>query len=533
MAKLVDDTPLNRVLIRAIIFLFSVYAPFCLGYVTWSAVATRLYPFLSLGFDDYLNRPWLWALCFPEAVFYVFFIWFKQYVNRGAIHPPKRTRDERLNLFNKARSEIYDPVSFLGGWFRGAQAEDIGRDELRRFVDWAFWEGRAGEDEKDGDEKEIEDYIRKIEKMMPRPFPEGPGKAKSLRLTLDPVDIEARSLLWYGLIMLVDTIAIALLMAKGFCYHRRRLWELAAVFPPRPAALLTRNVSVVPEFSYFLREHTSKTRLGIVYLHGIGVGLLPGVKFLDELHHKLNDGHGEDDQVGIIALEFLQISSRLTKAMPRKADFLAQLTRILDRHIGEGRFVLAAHSYGTIMSAQVLRDRRLSSRVSATLLIDPVSFLLHMPDVAYNFTARKPVRANEWLLWYFASKDPQIAHTLGRHFFWSENVLWRDQIDHLLENHGMRLTVSLASDDLIVNTRAVRDYLECGDVPDVEVVKEKDGQRHIELQSSGACHPVSKAWRGKGLETFWWDGHDHAGVFDQKIDRAQLIKVLDEYVKGR
>lgn len=70
--------------------------------------------------------------------------------------------------------------------------EDIGRDELRKFTDWAFWEGRAGEAGEQGVDDEIEEYIQKIEQMVPKGFVEGPGKARSLRLTMDPIVIESR-----------------------------------------------------------------------------------------------------------------------------------------------------------------------------------------------------------------------------------------------------------------------------------------------------------------------------------------------------
>lgn len=332
--------------------------------------------------------------------------------------------------------------------------------------------------------------------------------------------------------MLADTFAILLLMKDGFDYYRRRLPNLAAVFPPRPAALLTRDVSVVPDFSYFLRRHTSKTRLPIVFIHGIGVGLISHVPFLDELHRSLNAGTAEDDQVGIVAIEVLQVSSRITTSIPRRIEFVSQLTSIINHHFGTGRFVLASHSYGSVLSTHVMNDPHLSIRISGTLLIDPVSILLHMPDVAYNFTVRPPVRANEWQLWYFASKDPQIAHTLGRHFFWSENVLWRDQIDHLMINHNMRLTASLSSDDLIVNTNAVRAYLAERDLPDPVLVEDVPGQKKMQLQTHSTDTEKTTKWRGSGLEVLWWDGYDHAGVFDLKQDRAKLVDVLVEYVKG-
>lgn len=547
--KMIADTPTNRILIRTIIVFFQSYAPLCVGYITWSLLASR-WPACSFGIESssrYLlrERGWLWRVCLAEAIFYLFFfsLWYKKHVQREALHPPLRTRAERENLFRKCQREILDPEAFLSGWFRGANPEDIGREELKRFLNWSFWDGRArvaGEKEDDGDANadaaEIEQYIDKMSVMMPQPFLPGAGKAKSLRLTLDPVEIEARSLLWYALIMLADTLSQVLLQAKGFAYHRRSLWKTAAaVFPPRPAAFFTRSTSVAPSISYFLREHHSHTRLPVLYIHGIGIGLLPSVQFLSELDHELNHGRSSDDQVGILAIEVLQISSRLTESIPRRADFLAQLTTIINHHFGpDSRFVLGAHSYGTILSANILNDDHLSPRVSATLLVDPVSFMLHMPDVAYNFTCRKPVRANEWLLWYFASKDPQIAHTLGRHFFWTENILWRDQVDGLIERHGLRITASISSADLIVSAKAVRAYLESNTTGTGTCSKQVDGSGGVEKQERELHRGVgSETWKGQGLETIWWEGYDHGDVYDSKEDRARLIRALVHYCQEK
>lgn len=76
------------------------------------------------------------------------------------------------------------------------------------------------------------------------------------------------------------------------------------------------------------------------------------------------------------------------------------------------RFVLASHSYGSAISKFILSDQDLRPKVASALFVDPVCFLLHTPDVAYNFTARRPQRASEWGLWYFASQDPGVAHKL-------------------------------------------------------------------------------------------------------------------------
>lgn len=314
----------------------------------------------------------------------------------------------------------------------------------------------------------------------------------------------------------------------GFQYHKTTAASLQ-VLPPRPSTWVEPARSPAPDLSYWVRPHTSRKRLPILFIHGIGVGLIPHVSFFKELDAALNADDVEDGEVGILAIELLPVSSRLTKATLTRDQFLEQLTAILD-HNKYDRFVMSSHSYGSVLSTHVLTHVPLASRVSGTFLIDPVSVLLHMPDVAYNFTVRPPKHANEWQLWYFASKDPGIASTLGRHFFWSENVLWRDRIMELVQS-GMRVTASLASHDLIVDTEAVGTYLTEHQVPDP--VFKSDGDRTVmELQTPSATSSwKQRRWKGDGLEVIWWQGFDHAQVFDKQETRAKLVDVLVEYSK--
>ena len=330
---------------------------------------------------------------------------------------------------------------------------------------------------------------------------------------------------------LADTITHLLMRLHGFQYFKTTSTSLQ-VLPLRPATWIEPARSPAKDMAYWVRPHTSKTRLPIVYIHGIGIGLVAQVGFLRELDKALNEGHPEDGEVGILAIEILQISSRLMTAIPTRAQSLEQLTAILDFH-GYDRFVLCSHSYGSVLSTHILNNSALASRVSSTLLVDPVTVLLHMPDVAYNFTVRNPKTAAEWELWYFASKDPCIAHTLGRHFFWSENVLWRDRLTELVRN-GMRVTASLASKDLIVDTESVGTYLMENQIPDPVFKIDSDGRQHMELQTPDA--PITpwkqRPWRGQNLDVMWWEGLDHAQVFDTLDARSKLVDVLIEYSKG-
>ena len=101
---------------------------------------------------------------------------------------------------------MHDPDRFLSGWFRGAKAEDIGRDDLKDFLNWAFWDGRAITTPGGADEKELEYYMVKVETMMRKPFKPGNGSAKPLRLTTDPIQMECRTLFWYSLVCLAGCL---------------------------------------------------------------------------------------------------------------------------------------------------------------------------------------------------------------------------------------------------------------------------------------------------------------------------------------
>jgi hypothetical protein len=160
------------------------------------------------------------------------------------------------------------------------------------------------------------------------------------------------------------------------------------------------------------------------------------------------------------------------------------------------RVVLVAHSYGTYVSAYILRPSThsdvgseehqqhlaLTAKISHTVLIDPIPILLHLHSVAYNFLYRIPRSAAEWQLWYFASRDADVGRTLGRAFFWEEGGLWGDDLARYMASgdvadedpyvveggetarllkpqRGRNLAIVLAGKDQIVPAETVRRYL--------------------------------------------------------------------------
>lgn len=280
--------------------------------------------------------------------------------------------------------------------------------------------------------------------------------------------------------------------------------SIFSVIPARLAALFTKHVSPAPDLSYWYRPHTSKTRLPILFVHGIGIGLYPYTRFLAEINEH-DPREADDGEIGIIAVEIMPISFRITSPIPGRDEICRQINVILERH-GFDKVVLASHSYGSVITTNLLQNPTTAAKIGPMLLVDPVTFLLHLPDVAYNFTARKPRRANEYQLHYFASTDMMVAHTLARGFFWPQNILWKEEL------RGRDVTVSLAGRDLIVDTETVGKYL-----AGVDLKSEDRKWKETNL-------------KGHGLETVWWSTCDHAQVFERREGRAKLADVLRRYV---
>lgn len=146
------------------------------------------------------------------------------------------------------------------------------------------------------------------------------------------------------------------------------------------------------------------------------------------------------------------------------------------------------------------------------LLIDPIPFLLHLPSVAYNFVYRAPRTANEWELWYFASRDADVSRALSRHFFWVENVLWKEELK------GRRVGVVLSGADQIVDAEEVRAYLTGVDVEEMTGSGEGGGE-------------MSRQWEKDGLEVLFYPDLDHAMVFDTRERRKPMLDIIRRFVQ--
>lgn len=186
---MINNSRLEYIFIRACILF--------LHYLTPVSIFYTVFLFATYAFG--IPRPHtplvINVIAVAESLFYfVVFLPYSAYLQRAAVHPPVPSRPERKALFEKCYKFIPDPDTYLDRWFLGAPQEEIKHENVKEFIQWAFFNrgGESGEDE-----EELEEYVAAYETMVGRKFEPGRGKAESLRLTLDPIGMLHRSLAWY------------------------------------------------------------------------------------------------------------------------------------------------------------------------------------------------------------------------------------------------------------------------------------------------------------------------------------------------
>lgn len=497
---MIGTTLHEYVFIKVCIFVLQYATPLCLGALALLCARFGLGTF-ALPISSFLI-----AYSALDALYYLF-IWVphnKQLKNEARHPPPPSPRDRRV-LFDKVINHITDFERYLGGWFLGADVRDVKRDNVRDFVLWAFFD-TAPETATEQDILDASDYVDVFERKLGRKLEPGRGNARGLRLTLDAVETRYRTFSWFLIVGIVDFATHVYFSWHGFQYHAQPRSEVFSVYPPRLQSLFARKQSASKQLGYWYRPHTASDKVPVVFLHGIGIGLYTYAAFLA----RLSSAFHRSGDIGVIAIEILPVSFRMTNAPMGKLEFLDQLNTILDSH-GWSSFVLTAHSYGSVLASHMVHSPTFASRIHGIVLTDPVSIMLHLPDVAYNFTRRKPKRANEWQLWYFASMDPGVAHALGRHFFWSENIIWKEELLTLPGDMRKKrnVAVCLAERDLIVDTVSIARYL-----------ADDDGW----VPGGVDNHHVAR----DGIEILWFPGLDHGQMFDSRSNQDRLLSVVQQ-----
>jgi len=326
------------------------------------------------------------------------------------------------------------------------------RDNMDEFLSWAFFGIDSATVESDRKMKEtLDHFYTMLQSKAGLQFEPGRNDYFTPRwFTFEKVQSLYRPFGVYAAVALMKIAANCILYIIGFrqhtCKKGLRYWH-------RPAA----------------KQQQQQRESPFLFFHGIAPGgyapYLPIVLF--GLLRGERSRHRD-----IFFFENKPIPYALCFDALSEEDTLHGVLEAVHRHLdffGANNLMLCGHSFGSCQLTWMINSPQLRSRVRSMILLDPVSILLHEPDVVVNFLyTRNPDYEDSYngksgslvgkLVRFFheskihlvASSELFIEYYLRRNFAWYNSELWLDDIPL-----DVKVLVCLAKNDEIVNAKKI------------------------------------------------------------------------------
>ncbi|KAJ3109501.1 hypothetical protein HDU97_005158 [Phlyctochytrium planicorne] len=284
--------------------------------------------------------------------------------------------------------------------------------------------------------------LKELQKDSAVTYQEGRTRARSMKMTLDALRSEIRPFFFYLITMAVDLYASAVLTSKKFkkvnsSNRKFTYW----VWTPS-------NVPLDDEHP-------------IIFVHGIGIGLASYLNFI--LHAR-----SRFPRRRLILIELRHVSMQMEDEVATVAETFDAVEEFYGC-LNIKKAIWIGHSLGTVICSWMIKMK--PHMIEQVILIDPIVFLLYEPDVAYNFLYRKPGNGFQLLMWFMASQELFISHSLRRNFWWYLCILFPEDLP---SDPKAPTRVFVSENDQIISCRNVYGHLKRGEVS----VKEWKGFRH-------------------------------------------------------
>ncbi|KAJ7590911.1 hypothetical protein C8J56DRAFT_1013742 [Mycena floridula] len=467
------------------VLLFLVAPLWCVLPVSWAFV---LWSFIR-GF----NKSWLYYLALLEVAFSIYYRYLVHIVQKS---PPYITGNPAelqmalarvlkagmaqlpINGFDEesldsdrpgspaesiVQLERDDPraIDFrntLRNWFRRAPFSSIRMHEVKKWVYWSIFSCDMPLPDQIPHSRRLvlDDAVELLQKRMGVLVPEGTslGKVEPLRLTLDDVSISWRPLTFYALITSIN-----------WCLKQRYRWFWGL------------HYDTYDELEYLIRRPSAWNSITgprpIVVAHGLGLGLLQYTALVTDLVEKFPDRPlliliQPHISQNIFHPRFLKPFSR-HEMTGRLAGLLQELGWVsgesttsqneekpIDDSLRTAQGVtMLSHSNGSYCHAWMLKG--FPEMISRSCFVDPVTFCSWEGDVCYNFVYRSCTTGIQILMRYFVGSELGVANLLQRHFDWSSNSLFFEDIPNAKD--PKKVLFVIGGKDAIVNTPRVIKYL--------------------------------------------------------------------------
>ncbi|KAI0638154.1 hypothetical protein C8Q77DRAFT_414283 [Trametes polyzona] len=373
---------------------------------------------------------------------------------------------ETLTVLDYNDPRAVDFRNYLRTWFGKVPWSSIRRHEMFSWLYWSMYNSSFPGIDKvsESHRKVLLEVIQMLEYRAGSKIPDGSNPAATpLLLTLDPINVAWRPLIWYACVTLSNM------------YLRRSLksrWNL--------------KIGMYKDLEYVLRvpqgwnAHTGPRP--IVFMHGLGLGLTQYRRFLEHIFTALPEHpvlvpllpHVSQEilhprflrpmsrpemtacLVGLLAelgwADLEEPSSDTSDSEEKSADESDKSKSAV--RVPKGVTMLS-HSNGSFSHAWMLKTH--PRMVTRSCFVDPVTFCSWEGDLCYNFVYKPCANGLDLVIKYFVGTELGVANFLQRHFDWSSNCLWYEEIPNARD--PKKTMFFLGGKDSIIDATRVRRYL--------------------------------------------------------------------------
>ncbi|KAK7061796.1 hypothetical protein R3P38DRAFT_2831563 [Favolaschia claudopus] len=378
--------------------------------------------------------------------------------------------------------------SVLRTWFGRAPWSSIRQREVKQWLYWSIFNKDLPEDHEmlPSHKSVLDETLESLEKRLGTKIPEGSNPAASpIRMTLDKVCVYARPFFYYVLIFVVNWY-----LRSWYSKH----WNLR------------HGSHKGLEYLVYIPENWDSVNgpRPTVFLHGLGLGLLQYYPVTRDLRLKFPDRplliplqpHISQDIFHPSYLDPIcrqDLADRLAGLMdelgwvdlPNKdSDDLSKENAVVSPGV-----TMVSHSNGSYLHAWCLKQH--PEIITRSCFVDPVTFCSWEGDACYNFLYRIPTTGFELIVSYFVGTELGVANLLRRHFDWSSNALWYEEIPNARD--PSRTFFLLGGRDDIINAERVTKYLSSHGVRK-GIWYDPNGLHGDALHSGGAGHTRVMQW---------------------------------------
>ncbi|KAL0082080.1 hypothetical protein J3Q64DRAFT_1633538 [Phycomyces blakesleeanus] len=255
---------------------------------------------------------------------------------------------ERSILYYNCLENVEDVREFLPGWFMHRNNPsvrpplmDICRDNLAECPLEHILEDAALTDELYG---MIDGLQAKFNIKLKPGYDED---VQSFRLSLDPVIAYYRPLFFYLFVMLLTHAFGFVLQMWGMSkYGPETQSTLTTFLEPQESWRSINRLTIIPErVSYWFRDGDRQNKKPVVFIHGLGAGLMCYCKFIYALLTL---------DCPVFCVELPYVAMRCTEDVPTMQETVRDIERMLHRHHFQDA-VFVAHSLGTAVTSWSLK----------------------------------------------------------------------------------------------------------------------------------------------------------------------------------